>query len=246
MGRRESFQGVVLRGFRTGEASRAIDILTHEGSVVHCVARGAAKSKKRFIGCLEPFTSGRFQLHHGRGRPTIEAVDDVKSRFGIAKSVKGMAAASCACEWMLKTAGLHDEESSQLVFLVQFLDLVEASDENVAALLFGFELGLMALAGFLPDINHCTNCGEIFDSRDEVSLSQLDGTFIHHEHGVGKSIEQDVRNLLSLLCSKNLSFCRRVKMGRRQKIGVAELIGDLMSYHVGFVVKSRGFALQVV
>ena len=246
MGRRESFQGVVLRGFKSGEASRAIDILTEEGRVVHCLARGAAKSKKRFIGCLEPFTSGRFQLHHGRGRPSVEAVDEVKSRFEIAKSVKAMAAASCACEWMLRTAGLHDEESSQLRFLVEFLDLVEESDENVAALLFGFELGLMALAGFLPDINHCTNCGESFKKSDNVSLSQMDGTFVHHEHGIGKVIENDVRNLLSLLCSKSLPFCRRVKLGRRQKIGMAELIGDLMSYHVGFIVKSRGFALQVV
>ncbi len=246
MARRESFRGVILRGFKSGEASRAIDILTETGSIFHCLARGAAKSKKRFIGCLEPFTSGTFQIHHGRGRPAVEAVDEVKSRFEIAKSVKAMAAASCACEWMLRTAGLHDEESEQLAFMEEFLDLVEQSDENVAALLFGFEMGLMALAGFLPDIRHCANCGKDFHGSDDVALCQQDGTFVHREHGYGKAIEQDVRNLFVLLSSKSLSFCRRIKMGPRQKMGVAQVVGDLMGFHVGFIVKSRSFALQVI
>jgi len=250
MGRIERHRGVVVRVVKSGEASRAVDVLVEAGGVINCLARGAAKSKTRFVGALEPFTSGTFHLRHGKGRPTLEGVDDVRSRFEIARSVGAMAVASCACEWMLKTSRDAIDGPAQLRHLEILLDQAHEGTLDPAILLYSFETGLLRLAGVLPDITLCYECGKDFDASDVIGLCHGDGTFVHRGHGVEGAgmtmVEPDVRQVLTAIWTKDAAWCSRLKTTVRQRGLVGSVMGALLEHHFGFVVPSRSFALHVL
>jgi len=55
-GVRYQTQALVLRTAPLGEADRIVTLLAADGRKLRAVARGARKSRRRFLGCLELFS----------------------------------------------------------------------------------------------------------------------------------------------------------------------------------------------
>ena len=248
MGRREKHWGIILRRQRTSEANRVLDIIRSDGRLMQCVARGAAKSKKRFVGALEPFTSAVFRIHCGRGRPSIEAVDELHSRFGISHSVKSLAVASCICEWLLRTPGMLDSCERELRIVADIMDLLEREDCKAELIMFVFEVKLLQWAGCLPSLMQCPDCGKAFADGEEIVFSNREGGLIHSScYGNVNDelrVHSDVRRLMRVFETKDPITCSRIKTNKRQNYELNRIIVHLLEIHFGFRVMSRGMVFD--
>jgi DNA repair protein RecO (recombination protein O) len=165
VGRTYKADAVVLRSLRFGEADRVLHLYTAERGRVNAIAKGVRKTTSRFGGRLEPLTRAQLLLHEGRGElHTVSGADIVAAHAGVRAQPHALAVAQIGSEAVLKL--FPEPEPHPRVFegLVRFLDLLEGgiangSDPGRDAAGLGFQLKLLALAGYLPHLESCAGCG---------------------------------------------------------------------------------------
>jgi DNA repair protein RecO len=236
------YRGIIVGVSKTGEQSKAVDILTDESGLIHCVARNAVKSRKRFAGSLEPFTSGDFQVKPStRYRPTLESIDNVVSRFNISQSLGSFYFASYACQWM-KTI-VRDAESihqwySLLMALLDSLCFKGCTTSQV----FWFELVLLKYGGVLVDPSSCPLCDKKFDDRSSIVFDDRDGIFIHHDHDDSAqypAVDGGVYKMIKMLTVVDFEGSQRIKPSVIQVGIMSSLLKKLLIIHYGSLPSGR-------
>jgi len=164
-GRAYSTEAVVLRAIRLGEADRVLHLYTQAHGRVGAVAKGVRKTKSRFGARLEPLSHVELVLHRGRGElQTVTAAQLVRSHRETREDYYRFSVAMIGAEAMLRL--FSEEEANERAFtaLTRFLDLVDltphaANRPTLDPLGLAFQLKLLWLAGYLPHVSACAECG---------------------------------------------------------------------------------------
>lgn len=248
MGQFDHHRAVVLKVEGTGESSRVLHLLTEDSGLLQCVARGAAKSVRRFGGCIEPFTSGSFLLRRGgRGRPTLEAVDGAVSRFGISSSVGALALACCACEWVLRVVHGGDDGREWVEDLERLLDLAAVPGSRLVALFVWYEVQVLTRTGVMPDPEVCGVCGLRLGEGGGTLLASADGVLVHGLHGAGGAVvDEATRRILVTMVQRPLATVARLNLTAEQGRSALRVTELLAGHQIGFVPRSRGFAVHTL
>src|SRR5436190_21473972 len=165
-GRGYKTEAVVLRSFRLGEADRVLHLYTLARGRVGAVAKGIRKTKSRFGARLEPLSHVELMLHEGSGElQTVTGVELLHSHHAVRERRYALGVGLVGAEAMLRL--FPEQEASPRAFeaLTRFLDLLDglgsssAGRPHLAALGLSFRLKLLWLAGYLPHVGSCANCG---------------------------------------------------------------------------------------
>jgi DNA repair protein RecO (recombination protein O) len=164
-GRTYKTEAIVLRSMRFGEADRVLHLYTLERGRVGAVAKGIRRTKSRFGGRLEPMSHVELVLHEGRGElQTITGVQLVRSHSAARDGNYRLSVGFVGLEAVLKLFPEQEGNDRAFSALARFLDLldeVEARDGRPALdpLVLAFQLKLLWLAGYLPHLTSCAECG---------------------------------------------------------------------------------------
>jgi DNA repair protein RecO (recombination protein O) len=153
---------IVLRSWPFGESDKIVSFLTEGHGKLTGIAKGAKRSKKRFVNSFEPFSfvNLNFQDRSQTSLAFILGCELQKSYKNLIASLEKIAFASYCVEI---TDGLIGErEENRLVFdhLKRSLSYLE-SEETSVTFLIGFELKLLRLAGYQPFLDSCRRCGRV-------------------------------------------------------------------------------------
>ena len=164
-GRAYSTEAVVLRSIRLGEADRVLHLYTEAHGRVGAVAKGVRKTMSRFGARLEPLSHVELVLHRGRGElQTVTAAQLVRSHHDAREDYYRFSVGMVGAEAMLRL--FSEEEANERAFgaLTRFLDLLDgtphaADRPTLDPLGLAFQLKLLWLAGYLPHVTACAECG---------------------------------------------------------------------------------------
>jgi len=164
-GRAYSTEAVVLRTIRLGEADRVLHLYTAANGRVGAVAKGVRKTMSRFGARLEPLSHVELVLHRGRGElETVTAAQLVRSHREARENYYRFSVGMIGAEAMLRL--FSEEEANERAFtaLTRFLDLLDgaphaADSPSLDPLGLAFQLKLLWLAGYLPHVSACAECG---------------------------------------------------------------------------------------
>jgi DNA repair protein RecO (recombination protein O) len=172
-GRAYSMEAVVLRSIRLGEADRVLHLYTEAHGRIGAVAKGVRKTTSRFGARLEPLSHVELVLHRGRGElQTVTGAQLVRSHREAREDYYRFSVGMIAAEAMLRL--FSEEEANARVFtaLSRFLDLLDnhsprashdaphvADRPTLDPLGLAFQLKLLWLAGYLPHVSACAECG---------------------------------------------------------------------------------------
>jgi DNA repair protein RecO (recombination protein O) len=172
-GRAYRTEAVVLRSIRFGEAARVLHLYTEAHGRIGAVAKGVRKTMSRFGARLEPLSHVELVLHRGRGElQTVTAAHLVRSHREAREDYYRFSVGMIGAEAMLRL--FSEEEANERAFtaLTRFLDLLDdhspraSPDARHAAdrptldpLGLAFQLKLLWLAGYLPHVTTCAECG---------------------------------------------------------------------------------------
>ncbi len=164
-GRAYSTEAVVLRSIRLGEADRVLHLYTEAHGRVGAVAKGVRKTMSRFGARLEPLSHVELVLHRGRGElETVTAAQLIRSHREAREDYYRFSVGTIGAEAMLRL--FSEEEANERAFtaLTRFLDLLDGTPHTAARptldpLGLAFQLKLLWLAGYLPHVSGCAECG---------------------------------------------------------------------------------------
>jgi DNA repair protein RecO (recombination protein O) len=151
---------IVLRTWPFGESDKIVSFLTESHGKLIGIAKGAKRSRKRFVNSLEPFSlvNLRFQDRVHSNLVFILASDLTLGFKHLSASLEKIFLASYLVEI---TEGLVGErEENRLVFrhLKDSLIHLENQPMSLSFLTF-FELKLLELTGYQPLLDGCRRCG---------------------------------------------------------------------------------------
>jgi len=151
--------GIIIRSKASGD-DRLVTVLTPDHGVLDAVARSAATPRGRLTSATELFCYSRLVLFSYRGSNTIDSADVEETFFDLRKDLEGLALASYFAELCCELAPREEEASAYLRLLLNTLYLIVKRSKPLAQLKAIFELRLLTMAGFMPDLTACSVCGE--------------------------------------------------------------------------------------
>lgn len=157
-------EAVILRTYKLAEADKIVICLTRDAGVIRGVARGARRLKSRFGASLEPFTlvSLAFFVKEGRELVSLRQAEILRSYFGLAQHPETIAALEYLSELALEFAPPHEPNEKLFRMLRACLEAIAEAPQRIGALVRYYELWMLRLSGFLPDLRACAVCKEEF------------------------------------------------------------------------------------
>jgi DNA repair protein RecO (recombination protein O) len=185
-------EAVVLRTWPVHEADLIVSFFTRDYGRVRGVAKSALKSRKRFGGALEPMTLARawFAERPRQELVRLDQLEIVRSPLSAPVDPARLAVLSFFAELLDEALPDHDPQETIFRLLVSVLDQTTAEQPWMP--LTYFQLWMTRLMGLLPDIVHCTACGEKL-AAGEASFNTLgDGLFCQvHRNGNASELSAD-------------------------------------------------------
>lgn len=159
--------GVVIRSFNIGEADRMVTVLTRQLGVVRAGARGARRAKSGASAAQLLFYAD-FLFFRGRERYLVDEAAPRRMFLGVRDDLEKLALAQYCCE--LEDVLAPREENAELFLrlLLNTLAFLEKDARPPALLKAVFEMRILSLAGYMPDLVACAGCGVYEDAGMEL------------------------------------------------------------------------------
>ena len=165
-GRSIKTEAVVLRSLRFGEADRILHAYTLEQGRTGAIAKGARKTKSRFGGRLEPLSHVELVLHVGSGElATVTGASLVRPHAASREDPYRLSIGLIGAEAMLRLFPEQERSERAFTALTRFLDLLDdlpvrpGARPELDPLGIAFQLKLLWVAGYLPHLGSCAECG---------------------------------------------------------------------------------------
>lgn len=153
-------KGLVLREVRYKEADRILTILTESDGKITAKARGALRKSSRTAAATQQLTWSELTLFGNRGKWTVNEGSVLEGFSGLRDEIERLALGSYFAE-CLEAFAVEDQPDPALLQLG--LNSLYAISEKLGEpekIKAAFELRLMCLTGFQPDVRACTVCGK--------------------------------------------------------------------------------------
>ncbi len=166
----------VLRFIDYGESDRIVTFYTDKSGKLKGIAKGARRSKRRFSNAIEPFCHSTilYSRRTKEGLALIENCDVIHHYPGIRGDLERTMVASCFIE-LIDQFTIEGRNVPGLFKLLEaFLSLLERGN-NIEETLRFFELRLLKVAGYEPELERCVKCGKPLDKIEAPFFCPADG-----------------------------------------------------------------------
>lgn len=218
-----SCDGMVVRQNFFGDSSKYVVLLTDRYGKLSASAKGARRMKSALLAPTQPMCYAHFELSERNGKYTVISADRIESFHTLRQDIKKLAFAEYAMQIAEYVSGEGEDCADILRLLLNTLYLTAKPERESDQIKPVYELRLLALSGYMPDIWSCAGCGQekmahgyfrlnqgdlICDScRAKLPVSELHGVMTP----VSAAVIEAMRYVLSTPLNKAFAF--RLKGG---------------------------------
>jgi DNA repair protein RecO (recombination protein O) len=236
-------EAVIIHKIKLGEADRILTLYTPDLGKIEGVAKGVRRPKSKMAGHLELLTYSQLRLARGRNLDTITGSQTIDSFMALKDDIR-------LCSYGLYTAELINQFSVAHVgnpeLFKVFIDTLGrlSRSPNVELTLRYFELRLLELSGFRPQMQECVVCrGQL---KPEVNLfcSSAGGVLCPNcrdTHPVVFPLSVDALKVLRLLQRSPLGVVDRLKIGAELNQELKNALASYIRYLLERELKSAAW-----
>jgi DNA repair protein RecO (recombination protein O) len=235
-------EAIVLRSMRFSEADRILHLYTANRGRIGAIAKGVRKTKSRFGARLEPLSHVELMLHEGGGElQTITGVELLRSHHVTREDTYRLNVGMIGAEAMLRLFGEPEANERAFGALARFLDLLDETPRAetrpaVDPLVLSFQLKLLWLAGYLPHLTSCVECGS---NGALVGFSARSGGAVCGVHAAGalRLAPEGVAGIERLL-STPLADAPEAQLSDRARRDALSVVTSSYEEHGGFRLRT--------
>lgn len=245
MGMSRTVTAFCLKQHAFGEADAVCVLFSREQGIVRAIAKGLRKPKSKVGGKLEPFRENDVLLASGRRLDVIAQVETRHAYKEVLKDFDALAAGMSANEVLL--AFLPDNEPQPVVY-DRYAELLDALVPGAPAetLLAAFELHLMSLLGYQPNLEACVGCDEPITIESVYGLHLEQGGMLCRTcaarggYGRALALSPGVWQYLHRLQHAPLEAARRIKAAPRVAAQARHALAAYVALHAEQDLKAQG------
>jgi DNA repair protein RecO (recombination protein O) len=189
-------EAIVLRTYPLREADLLVTLFTRTEGKVKGVARAAKKSRRRFGGALEPLTCVRayYEDRERQELARLDSCDILDSPLSTAVDYPRVVALEHVAEALDEL--LPDREANDAIYRLAVSVLRQLRGGSIWMPLTYFQLWLVRLVGFLPELSECSNCGQSLDGTKAFYHALADGLMcVRHKRTASSELTVESRRL---------------------------------------------------
>jgi DNA repair protein RecO (recombination protein O) len=248
---------IVIRSLNYGESDKIVTFFTGDFGKIKGIAKGARRSKKRFQNALNLFTHLRliFFEREGMGLVRAEGCDILHPFPKIREDLKKIFYGNYFLELVNEMAGEREKNLEAFDLLLSFLSALEGMEAKEEQLRM-FEIRMLSLFGYRPNMRRCDLCKKGWEDLKEVPA-----VFFSLEKGslVCENCSKAWNNLIPLslgtarliekISQMELPRIHRLRFTPQALTESRELLPRFISYQLGKELKSlkvlRGVAANL-
>lgn len=230
--RTQRVNAIILRHTDWGEADRLLWLFTREIGKVHAVAKGVRKPRSRKAGHLEPFTRAELLLAYGRDLPIITQAESKEAYLPLREDLVRLGYASYIVELLDRFTYEEGENIGLYRILNDTLSRINKEKDPAFAVRY-YEVRLLDLVGFRPQLLKCVNCGDEIKAVDQFFSFEKGGVICPKcgpkEIGL-RSISVSALRILRHFQRSNYAEARRLRLSANIDNELEKLMGSYLSY----------------
>lgn len=233
---------IVLKSIRARDADRVITIYTKQAGKKRVMAHGADKPTSKKRGAVQPFSYSKLMLRRGKDIDSVSQGESIEIFPEFRQSLEGLAAANYLAELVDAFTPEEDPDTAVYNLLLGTLRVMKKNDYQI--LIWAFELRLLALAGYRPDLDECICCSKTVQGEKVCFLPEHGGVSCWH-------CKEPELNSLSMSCGalESMKALIRWDIARLHQLKVSSEIGKeigqvircFTEYHLDKRIKSLKF-----
>ena len=199
----KTVNALVLREVRYKEADRILTLLTDTDGKITVKARGALRKSSKTAAATQQLTYSEMTLFGNLGRWTVNEAT-MKEGFDGLRTDIGSFALGCYFAECVDALSVEDQPDAPLMQLA--LNCLYALSRGMYApehIKAAFELRLMCLAGYTPELSRCAVCGEEEPADPVLMLERGCVCCRRCAAGAGQTVKLDAASLNAMrhICS---------------------------------------------
>jgi DNA repair protein RecO (recombination protein O) len=165
-------EALILRTYNLAEADKIVVCLSRSAGLIRGVAKGCRKLRNRFGAALEPFTLINLTYYEKEHQELVSfrQVEILKSRFNLSSNASVLTGFSYMGNLLIDFSPPHQANDNLYRMALACFEAVSETPEDLESVLRYFEVWLLKLEGFLPDLRTCANCHKALTGETGVYL----------------------------------------------------------------------------
>jgi DNA repair protein RecO (recombination protein O) len=167
-------EAIVLRHSDWGEADRLLSLYIQSMGKVRAIAKGVRKLQSRKAGHLEPFTRVSLLLARGRDMFIVTQAETLDAYQPVRETLERLGYATYIVELLDQFTYEEGENQALYRLLADTLSRL-GSFPNPALVVRYYEVRLLDLLGFRPQLFQCVRCQAEIQPEDQFISAELGG-----------------------------------------------------------------------
>lgn len=214
---------VVVRTRAFGESDKIVTFLTRDLGKIAGIAKGARRSKRRFVNVLEPFThvDVTLRIRPGHDLAFVNACVLRDAPISLARDLMKFAYASYVLELTDRMVREREAGPETYELVRDAIALLEHGDAE-PGVLRAFELHLLRLTGYEPELDRCRRCATAVSAGTTMYVHPARGGVLCARcRGEGRAYQASPLVLERLIAFQRTRFDERATERFRLEPGMA-------------------------
>jgi DNA repair protein RecO (recombination protein O) len=230
-------EALILRSYNLAEADKIVVCLSRSAGLIRGVAKGCRKLKNRFGASLEPFTLINLTYYEKEHQELVSfrQTEILKSRFNLSSNASLLAGFSYMGDLLIDFSPPHQANDNLFRMALAAFEAVADTPDDLEAVLRYFEVWLLKLEGFLPDLRTCAGCQKVFGDEVVYLGPDLSLRCVQCSQARGTAISQRLR--LHLRATEKLSPAKFGEAAREVASDTRREMAELTFQIIGRVLE---------
>ena len=163
-------KALVLREVKYREADRMLTLFTAKNGKISAKARGALRKSSRTAAATQQLSYSEMTLFFNKGKWTVNEASVIEGFDGLKDDISRFAL-GCYFAECVEAMAVEDQSDAELMSLaLNSLYALSRGLYDESHVKAAFELRLMGISGYRPDLGHCSVCGAEMPQRAALDL----------------------------------------------------------------------------
>jgi DNA repair protein RecO (recombination protein O) len=230
-------EALVLRTYNLAEADKIVVCFSRSAGLIRGVAKGCRKLRNRFGASLEPFTLINLTYYEKENKELVSfgQTEIVRSRFNLSGNASILTGFSYMGDLLIDFSPPHQANDNLYRMALACFEAASESPADLEAVLRYFEVWLLKIEGFLPDLRACANCHRAFSDETIFLGSDLSLRCAECSNSRGSAISKRLHS--QLRATEKLSPAKFAVEAREASSDTKKQMAELTFQIIGRVLE---------
>ncbi len=225
---------------------KKLTILTADLGLVEAVSRNPVGMRSKLSASSEVLAYSDFCLYKGKSGYIINSADLENNFYKLREDLLSLSLAGYFCELTRFIIPTEDNGKEVLSLILNTLYLLEHKKRSPKLLKAIFELKLLSLSGFMPNVTSCSICG--CEESEKMYFIPAEGRLICEKcleqssyNGIKIILPMAVKKAMEYILFSNIKQVFSFKLNDESEMLFADIAEKFALYHIGGNFKSLEF-----